>query len=240
MGPSYLTALTRQEMMGLVEDENIRLRFLDKTEEKLKTIQKSVKAGRLKNKDKIAHRLYRWIDKWNMERFFKVEYEEGSFSFFRKEPEIERYSVLDGCYVIVSNVDGRQMTLQDIHSRYKDLKYVENAFRSMKVSDSFLGPVRHWNETRVRGHVFMCMLAYLVVWEARKRLEPLLQRDPEINEYEGKSLREVWDTLKHITVGRIKIAGIVSEQISALTKKQRKIVKMLGTPMAKRRVKCCR
>lgn len=267
----YITALTRKEMMGFVEDskhpvqlgifdhfnlvevtyegkryilchnpmrkiedEKNRLRFLDKTEGKLKAIEKSVKERRLKNKDKIARRLYRWINKWNMERFFEVEYEEGFFSFSRKKQEIERYSVLDGCYVIVSNVDGQQMTSQEVHSRYKDLKYVENAFRSMKVSDLFLRPVRHWSETRVRGHVFMCMLAYLVVWEVKKRLDPILQRDPETKECEGKSLREVWDALRHITIGRIKIAGIVSEQISTLTKEQRKIVKMLGTPIGKK------
>jgi transposase len=53
-----------------VKDEKIRLRLLDKTEEKLKAIEKSIKTGRLKKKDKIARRLYRWINKWNMERFF--------------------------------------------------------------------------------------------------------------------------------------------------------------------------
>jgi transposase len=267
----YITALSRQEMMGLVEDckhpvqlglfdhnnlvevtyqgkryvlchnplrtvedEKIRFRLLNKTEEKLKAIEKSVKAGRLKNKDKIARRLYRWVNKWKMERFFEVKYGEGSFGFSRKENEIARYSVLDGCYVIASNVDGKQMSAQDVHCRYKDLKYVENAFRSMKVSDLFLRPVRHWSETRVRGHVFMCMLAYFVVWEVKKRLDPLLQRDPETNGCEAKSLRELWDTLKKITFGRLRIGGVISEQISTITKEQRKIIKMIGTPIGKK------
>ena len=104
----------------------------------------------------------------------------------------------------------------------------------MKVSDLFLRPIRHWSEFRVRGHVFMCMFAYLVVWEVRRRLELLLKRDPQTNGCEGKSLREVWDTLKKITIGRIRIEAIVSEQISSLTKEQRKIVKMLGTPIGKK------
>jgi transposase len=267
----YITALKRQEMMGLVhdaehpiqlglfdhhnlveigyegkryilchnplrkvEDEQIRLKLLDKTEQKLKAMEKSIQAGRLKKKDKIARRLYRWINRWNMERFFEVDYGEGFFRFSRKKQEIERYSALDGCYVIVSNVDEHQMTPQEVHARYKDLKYVEEAFRSMKVSDLFLRPIRHWTETRVRGHVFMCMLAYLVVWEVRKRLDFLLQRDPPSNECEGKSLREVWDTLKRITIGRLSIGGIESEQISPVTKEQRKILSMLGTPIGKK------
>ena len=54
------------------EDRQIRERLLEKTEEKLKLIAKNVKEGRLKKKDKIAKRFYRWINKWKMEQFFNV------------------------------------------------------------------------------------------------------------------------------------------------------------------------
>ena len=174
-----------------------------------------------------------------MERFFLFDYGDGYFSFSRNEEEIERYSVLDGCYVIVSNLDSSQMDTQSIHEKYKDLKYVENAFRSMKVSDLFLRPIRHWSETRVRGHVFMCMLAYLVVWEAKVRFQPILIRDSDTRECEGNSLREVWDTLKKVTIGRIKIADMVNEQMSHLTKDQREILKLLHAPITKKAMRFC-
>ncbi len=222
------------------EDKTTRLRLLEKTEEKLLSIENNVKTGRLKKKDKIARRLYRWINKWKMERFFTVEYGEGAFQFSRDKEEIERYSVLDGCYVVTSNVDKQQMDPQEIHEKYKDLKYVENAFRSMKVSDLFLRPIRHWSETRVRGHVFMCMLAYLVVWEVRNRLSPILQRNLITRECEGDSLREVWDCMKQITIGRITIADIEFEQISNLTKRQLKILKLLRTHITKKAKNLCR
>lgn len=222
------------------QDKTTRLRLLEKTEEKLLSIENNVKTGRLKKKDKIARKLYRWINKWNMERFFTVEYGEGVFQFSRDKEEIERYSVLDGCYVVTSNVDKQQMDTQEIHKKYKDLKYVENAFRSMKVSDLFLRPIRHWNETRVRGHVFMCMLAYLVIWEVRNRLSPILQRNLITRECEGDSLREVWDCIKQITIGRIKIADVEFEQIGNLTKRQLKILKLLRTPITQKSKNLCR
>lgn len=267
----YITALKRQDMMRMVEDNHhpiqlglfdhqnlveldhegkryilchnplrkdedtaTRLRLLDKTEEKLRSIANNVKNGRLKDKDRIARRLYRWINKWNMERFFNVEYKDGYFSFCRNQEEIERYAILDGCYVIISNVTVAELSTSSVHSKYKDLKYVENAFRCMKVSDIFLRPIRHWTATRVQGHVFMCMLAYLVVWEAKKRLSPLLERNQHNRECDGNSLREIWDALKMISIGRLSIAGIESKQVGEITKDQKKILHSLRTPFAKR------
>jgi transposase len=216
------------------EDEQTRLKLLDKTQSKLSEIENSVKSGRLKKEDKIARRLYRWLNKWNMERFFSVEYGEGHFRFSRNEEEIERYSVLDGCYVIVSNLDANEMDTDSVHRKYKDLKYVENAFRSMKVSDLCVRPVRHWSETRVRGHVFMCMLAYLVLWEVNRRLSPLLQRDPETRECDGKSLREIWDALKRITIGWLNVGSEKVKQISRINKHQRDILKLLRAPLGRK------
>ncbi|MFC1851836.1 IS1634 family transposase [candidate division CSSED10-310 bacterium] len=209
------------------EDQETRLRLLSKTEEKLHSIANNVQAGRLKKKDKIARRLYRWINKWNMERFFSVKYDEGFFEFSRKQEEVKRYSVLDGCYVVTSNIEEQKMTTSEIHQKYKDLKYVENAFRSMKVSDINLRPVRHWSTTRVKGHVFMCMLAYLVIWETRKRLAPLLERDPDTRECEGKSLFEIWKKVHGITIGSIRIEEHDYEQFSSRTSEQKRILKLL-------------
>ncbi len=222
------------------EDSITRLRLLDKTAAKLESIANNVAAGRLKKKDKIARRLYRWINHWNMERFFEVDYSEGHFQFSRKTDEIERYSVLDGCYVIVSTVAASSLDSSHVQSVYKDLQKVEKAFRSMKVSDLFLRPVRHWNETRVRGHVFMCMLAYRVVWESRHRLQPLLERDPDTRQCEGGSLREIWDCMNRLTIGRMKIEGKDYEQIGAVTKAQAQIICLLKTPLTKAAHALCR
>lgn len=216
------------------EDALVRNRLLDKTEAKLQSIAKSVHNGQLKNKDKIAHRLYRWLNRWGMERFFKIEYDQGYFRFRRDEDEIERYSRLDGCYVITTSLSKDRMETQKVLSCYKNLKQVEKAFRSMKTADLFVRPIRHWNPDRVRGHIFMCMLAYLIVWEARRRLDDMLQRDPETRECEGKSLCEIWKTLQRISIGYINLPGEQIEQISTINLYQAKILKKLGASVDKK------
>lgn len=216
------------------EDANIRHCLLDKTEAKLKTIVDSVRAGRLKDKDKIARRLYRWINKWDMERFFKVEYGEGYFKFSRNQEEIDRYECLDGCYVIVTSLSDDRMKAAEVQAQYKELKQVEKAFRSMKTADLFVRPIRHWNPDRVRGHIFMCMIAYLLTWEARRCLNTILNRDPENNQCDGKSLREIWEALARITIGRINIPGQQLEQIGNIGKHQRSILKELRISLSKK------
>lgn len=216
------------------EDAFTRNRLLDKTEAKLQSITDNVCKGRLKDKDKVAHRLYRWLNRWGMERFFKVEYDHGYFNFQRNKDEIERYSRLDGCYVIVTSLSKNRMETAEVRARYKELKQVEKAFRSMKTADLFVRPIRHWNPDRVRGHVFMCMLAYLIVWEARRRLDDMLQRDPDTRQCDGKSLREIWKTLRRISIGYINIPGQQIEQISTINDHQSKILKKLGVSLDKK------
>ena len=64
--------------------------------------------------------------------------------------------------------------------RYKDLTRVERAFRSLKTVDLHIRPIRHRIETRVRAHLFLCLLAYYVQWHLRQALAPLLFDDEEL------------------------------------------------------------
>ncbi len=62
---------------------------------------------------------------------------------------------------------------------YKRLSRVERAFRSLKTVDLKVRPIHHRLDTRVRAHVFVCMLAYYVEWHMRQRLAPLLFDDEQ-------------------------------------------------------------
>ncbi len=210
------------------EDAATRLRLLEKTQAKLQSIADNVRDGRLKVKDKIARRLYRWLNHWNMERFFEVSYEEGKFEFSRKEDEIKRYEVLDGCYVIKTDVCRESMDKQEVVNRYRSLAKVEQAFRAMKSDDLMMRPIRHWNAKRVEGHVFMCMLAYLVTWQTRNLLADMFKRDQQTRECEADSLREIWETLREIKLGSIDADGSRIIDISHMNAKQKKILKFLN------------
>ncbi|MBD3266942.1 IS1634 family transposase [bacterium] len=264
---AYITALTRQEMIALVEDENhpiqlelfdhnevgevqegkdryvlchnpsrmerdreTRERLLKRTQAKLDMIQRHVEAGRWKKSDVIAKRLYPWLNRWGMARFFEVRYGDGTFSYSLREEELDRYQRLDGCYVIRSNVQAEHQTKEELRDRYKDLKYVEQAFRTMKTTEIHVRPIRHFHEPQVRGHIFACFLAYRILWELRQRWEAVLCRDPDTQECEAGSLREIWRALSTITLAKMKVQEKVyyklSEEITPYIKKLLKLAKI--------------
>lgn len=70
---------------------------------------------------------------------------------------------LDGCYVVKTNVPKDILDTKTAHDRYKDLAKVEFAFRTMKTTLEKLRPIYVRKEKRTRGHVFVAMLAYMVV-----------------------------------------------------------------------------
>jgi transposase len=263
----YITALTRVQMMALVEDEEhpiqlelfdhenlveveqdgtryvlchnpqrverdreTRQRLLEVTAAKLENIRQNVAAGRWKKKDVIARRFYRWVNRWGMERFFEVHYGDGSFSYARREEEIERYARLDGCYVIRSNAEHGKQTTAQLQDRYKDLKYVEQAFRTMKTTDIQTRPIRHFHEAPVRGHVFACFLAYRVVWELRQRLEPVLRRDPKSQQCEAGSLAEIWRELSTVSLAKLSANGKTFLKLSQISPYVQKVLTLCQVP----------
>jgi transposase len=79
---------------------------------------------------------------------------------------------LDGCYVIKTDLQKIDASSQEIHDRYKDLKMVESAFRTVK-SDLEIRPVYVTTEGSTRGHVLVVMLAYMIIQELDRRWKHL-------------------------------------------------------------------
>lgn len=264
----YITALKRQDMLALVEEQDhpiqlelfderelcevwdgnvryvlchnpnrraedaaTRQRLLEKTEEKLRSLENNVRAGRVKKRDVIMKRLFRWVNKWKMEKFFAVEYDEGAFHYQRNEEALERYSRLDGCYVVKASVPAGAMEKDEVVSRYKSLKYVEQLFRTLKTTELEARPIRHWTPSRVKGHVLMCFLAYRVIYEARKCWAKQLERDPETRACEGDSLREMWAELDRITAGYMRVDDRLLCQIGRITPQQKHYLEELRVPL---------
>ena len=81
-----------------------------------------------------------------------------------RDPEIlKTASKLDGCYVLKTDLKSEKVSKEIIHNRYKDLKLVEWAFRESKTVFLELRPVHVRKEFRTRAHVFIVMIAYLLI-----------------------------------------------------------------------------
>ena len=75
---------------------------------------------------------------------------------------------LDGCYVITSDVPTATASAETVHDRYKDLKEVEWAFRTMKTTLIEMRGVYVRTKAHTRAHVFTVMLAYQLAYDLRR------------------------------------------------------------------------
>jgi len=109
----------------------------------------------------------------------------------------------------------------------------------MKTTDLFLRPIRHWNPERVKGHIFLCMLAYLIIWKARRLFTEFISSqsvDEETTQDECHSLRILWKRLsKDIKIGKIKNNGEIEEQIKPIQQKTKNILKLANATLTKKR-----
>ncbi len=157
--------------------------LLQATEQRLRSICAAVAAGRLKKGVAIAERVGRAWGNQRMRKHFRIETRDGVFHFERDEKGIAREASLDGFYVIRTSVeDTRSYPADEVVRSYKRLSRVEHVFHNMKTTHLLVRPIYHYDERRVRAHIFLCMLAAHVVWHLEQRLADLLFHDPDLDE----------------------------------------------------------
>ncbi len=100
-------------------------------------------------------------------RFFHVQVRGKSLQVEENQEHLEREARLDGVFILQSSA--ADLDPQEIVTAYKQLLWVERAFRTLK---SFLRvrPVYHFTERRIRSHIFLCVLGYLLENHLRQRL----------------------------------------------------------------------
>ncbi|MDZ7576783.1 MAG: IS1634 family transposase [Candidatus Nanopelagicales bacterium] len=160
-------------------DERARKRteLLAATDTDLAKIAAAVAAGRLRGADKIGIRVGKVIDRRKMAKHYTLEISDDGFSFDRDENSIAAEAALDGIYIIRTTIGESQMGPGQVVATYKNLSRVERDFRSLKTIDLDLRPIHHRTETRVRAHVFICMLAAYLTWHLRAAWAPLTFTD---------------------------------------------------------------
>jgi hypothetical protein len=159
--------------------------LLAATEAELATIALAVarKRNPLRGTQAIALRAGRCVDHYHMAKHFELAITDTSFSWQRKQAGINAEAALDGLYVIrTSLAKKQQIDANAAVAAYKSLSQVERAFRSIKTVDLQVRPVFHYSASRVRAHVFLCMLAYYVEWHMRRCLKPMLFDDEFIKD----------------------------------------------------------
>jgi transposase len=124
--------------------------------EKLKT---RVAKGRLKDPAKIGAAAQRVLSRNHGHRYYAWQLTAGQLQFEEHPVNLPREKKYEGKYLI--QTDQADMTPQDGVAHYKELNEVERGFRSLK-DPIGMRPIWHTNERRVRAHIFIAALAFLI------------------------------------------------------------------------------
>ena len=107
--------------------------------------------------------------KLKIEKWLFPSAAERKISLTINEAALAEISSLDGCYVLKTDLKKESISKERVHSRYKDLAFVECAFRTSKTVELEMRPIYVRLCSRTKGHVFVVMLSYLIVRELAKR-----------------------------------------------------------------------
>jgi len=156
-----------------------RLALLEATDLELAKITAAVAAGRLAGAGKIGIRVGKVVGRYKMAKHYILDITDDTLAFTRNTEAIAAEAALDGLYVIRTTIGPVQMDAAKVVATYKSLARVERDFRSIKSIDLDLRPIHHWTESRVRAHVFICMLAAYLTWHLRRAWAPLTFTDED-------------------------------------------------------------
>ena len=151
-----------------------REELLQATEAKLARIATTARKHKPgpENRDRTLKALARQAHRYRVEKHFDLTVTDQQLQWSRNRRKIEAEARLDGIYVVRTNLDAQAAV-----AAYKSLSQVERAFRSLKTTRLDIRPVFVYSEEHVRGHVFLCLLAWYLEWHLRRRLAPLLFED---------------------------------------------------------------
>jgi transposase len=125
----------------------------------LEKLQTRVSQGRLKDPAKIGAAAQRILSRHHGHRYYAWWLVEGQFEFEEHPVNLPREKKYEGKYLI--QTDQIDLTPQDAVAQYKDLNEVERGFRSLK-DPIGMRPIWHHKERRVRAHIFVAALSFLI------------------------------------------------------------------------------
>jgi transposase len=164
-----------------------RQALLSATEQELEKIAAATSRDNrpLRGRDKIALRVGKVINRYNMAKHFVTEIDDHAFRFSRNQAKIAAEAALDGIYVLRTSLPEKTLGHDDVVLSYKGLEDVERFFRTLH-SELDIRPIRHRLAERVRAHVFLRMLSYYLSWHLRQKLAPILFHDHDKDQAQAK------------------------------------------------------
>jgi len=153
------------------KEQAMHEKFTARLEEGLKKMQAAAEAGRLRDEVAAGERLGRLKEQnWRASQAFEVSIKKLpqprgkqylEITWKRQEKFADWSQHADGCYLLRSNL--KDVDAATLWKRYIQLTEAEWAFRITK-DELEIRPIWHQKEDRVKAHILVCFLAY-VLWK---------------------------------------------------------------------------
>jgi transposase len=183
-------------------------------------------ASKRKAKNSKEIRAGKVVNKFKVGKYFIFEGNGDGLKYTVNEAKIEQETSLDGCYIVFTDASQEDMDAVETVENYKSLMHVEQAFRNMKTVRLEIRPVYHKKDERIKCHVFICMLAYYVMWHMNQRLKPIFEADG-VGKKRKLTFDYIIEALKCIRKETVEVCGNTSSIITVPTAEQKRILDLL-------------
>jgi transposase len=146
----------------------MRERSMKRTHEALEKLARRVSTGRLKSAAKIGAAAGRILNRNHGHRYYDWELHGQEFRFFEHPVHMAREKAYEGKYLI--QTEETNVTPIAAVQTYKELSEVERAFSTLKDVIE-MRPIYHRTEARVKAHIFVAALAFVLQRAVEKKLK---------------------------------------------------------------------
>ena len=133
-------------------------RLVQKPRAKVETLRKQAQA---------------WVDHYGFSSWLTVQVSGRVVSWTKDEAVAADLALLDGCYVLETDLPAAAADTRTVHERYMSLIEVERDFRTMKTGLLELRPIFLRKAERTEGHALVTMLALKLVRALDRRVAPV-------------------------------------------------------------------
>jgi len=151
----------------LLYERSMRERAMARTAKELAALEERVRKGELLRPELIGAAAARILQRHHGHRYFAWKIEGKEFRFF-EDPNLEREKRCEGRYLL--QTEEKDLTAPEAVQTYKELADVERGFRDLK-DPIGLRPIWHQTESRVRAHIFVAALSFLLQRVLERRLK---------------------------------------------------------------------
>ena len=194
-----------------------RERWLTESKSYLNSFNAKTKRGAKKNNQKVEMQIDKWLRRKGTRKYFEFS-RKGPYrlKFSQKESAIQKTSAVDGMMVL--RTDSEKLSTAEVALGYRTLTQVEAAFKEIK-NFIKLRPIRHWTDLRVKGHVAVCVMAYLI----ESILDNLLTQSKI-----RMTARRALGLFSSLTVVKLNLAGKQLYKTTQPTEDQLELLRIIG------------